>query len=79
MARKQFVAASDFKARCLRLLDEVQEHGTELVITKHGKPVAKLGPVQPGGRSLCGAWRGLGAIRGDIVHTDWTDDFEAAR
>lgn len=79
MAHTGTVAASDFKARCLRLLDEVDEHGTELVITKRGRPVAKLVPIRTGSRSARGAWKGLGEICGDIVQADWTDDFEAAR
>jgi prevent-host-death family protein len=39
------VAAGEFKARCLELMDRVRETGTEYVITKHGTPVAKLVPV----------------------------------
>ncbi len=73
------VAASDFKARCLRLLDEVNDQGIEMVITKRGKPVAKLVPVGSTRRSVRGAWKELASIEGDIVHVDWTDAFEAAR
>lgn len=40
------ISATDFKARCLRLLDEVGEGGGELTITRHGKPVAKLVPAE---------------------------------
>ncbi len=40
------VNASTFKARCLRLLDEVAEGGGEIVVTKHGKPVARVSPVE---------------------------------
>jgi prevent-host-death family protein len=39
------ISASQFKARCLALLDDVAAGGGELVITKHGKPVAKVVPV----------------------------------
>jgi len=39
------VAAAEFKARCLELMDRVRETGTEYVITKHGTPVARLVPV----------------------------------
>lgn len=42
------VSASQFKARCLALLDEVAEGGGELVVTKHGRPVAKVVPVDDG-------------------------------
>ena len=37
--------ASTFKAQCLALLDEVAEHHTTIVVTKHGRPVAKLVPL----------------------------------
>lgn len=39
------VQAGDFKAVCLSLMDEVRETGVEYVITKRGRPVAKLGPL----------------------------------
>jgi prevent-host-death family protein len=42
---REDVAAADFKARCLELMDRVRETGAEYTITKHGTPVAKLVPV----------------------------------
>ena len=39
------MAAAEFKAKCLALLDQVNETGEVLIITKRGRPVAKLGPV----------------------------------
>jgi prevent-host-death family protein len=39
------ITASQFKARCLALLDEVSESGAELIVTKHGRPVARVTPV----------------------------------
>jgi prevent-host-death family protein len=39
------ITASQFKARCLRLLDEVAETGETLVVTKHGRPVARVMPA----------------------------------
>ena len=39
------INASDFKARCLAILDRVQTTGERLVILKHGRPVAELGPA----------------------------------
>lgn len=41
------IAAGEFKAKCLALLDDVAELGREIVITKRGKPVAKLVPIEP--------------------------------
>jgi prevent-host-death family protein len=38
------ITASQFKARCLRLLDEVAETGEALIVTKHGRPVARVEP-----------------------------------
>jgi prevent-host-death family protein len=40
------VAAAEFKARCLELMDQVRETGVEYVVTKHGAPVAKLVPYR---------------------------------
>jgi len=39
------ITATEFKAKCLALIDEVQEKGGELIISKHGLPVARLLPV----------------------------------
>lgn len=41
------IPASRFKAQCLALLDEVAATGETIVITKRGKPVARVEPVQP--------------------------------
>lgn len=42
----QEISASEFKATCLKLLDRVAETGAEVVVTKRGKPVAKVVPVE---------------------------------
>ena len=72
------VAASEFKAKCLRLLDDVEE-GETLVITKRGRPVARVVPVSPPRRSLRGTWKGLVKIKGDIVHFDTGREWESNR
>jgi prevent-host-death family protein len=41
------ISASSFKARCLALLDEVAANGSSFVITKRGKPVARVTPIEP--------------------------------
>jgi prevent-host-death family protein len=52
-------AAAEFKTRCLELMDRVRETGVEYVVTKHGKPVAKLVPFTEGTRpSFFGSLRG---------------------
>lgn len=58
--------ASEFKAKCLKLMDAVSETGEELVITKNGEPVAKLVPyVKP--QSIVGMFKGEIQILGDIM------------
>ncbi len=39
------ISASQFKSRCLALLDEVSESGAELIVTKRGRPVARVAPL----------------------------------
>jgi prevent-host-death family protein len=60
--------AGEFKQTCLRLLDEVGASGEPIVITKRGKPVAQLIPVQAGrSQDWIGSMRDSGEIRGDLV------------
>jgi prevent-host-death family protein len=56
-----------FKAKCLRLLDEVQQTGKEIVITKRGKPVARVVPAGDELPKSFGRLRGSGVILGDII------------
>ena len=60
------VKATEFKAKCLKLMDEVAETGEEIVITKNGKPVAKLTPYREMPKSLFGIDRGKYEIIGDL-------------
>jgi prevent-host-death family protein len=64
---KQSIAAGEFKAKCLHLLDEVQQTRKEIVITKRGRPVARLVPVEEKTPTLFGRMKGTGIILGDIV------------
>lgn len=61
------VPAAKFKAQCLALLDRVGPEG--LVITKHGKPVAKLVPIATEPATLIGSLKGKLRIKGDILST----------
>jgi len=61
------IAAAKFKAQCLSLMDEVERKRKEIVITKRGRPVAKLVPVDQGTNALFGGMRGTGRVTGDIV------------
>lgn len=60
------IEAEEFKTECLRLLDEVGQRHEELIITKRGRPIAKLVPVRPD-RALFGAMAGSVSYQGDIV------------
>jgi prevent-host-death family protein len=61
------MAAGAFKANCLAVMDEVQSKRITVVITKHGKPVAKLVPVNTDKDDIFGFLAGKGKITGDIV------------
>jgi prevent-host-death family protein len=72
------IKASEFKAKCLQLMDEVNETGEIITITKHGKPVAELLPPPGRRKSPFGLHKGRGRIIGDIVGPTG-EDWEAER
>lgn len=59
--------AGKFKAQCLAVMDEVQKKRQSVVITKRGKPIAKLVPVKATDDDIFGFLRGKIKIKGDIV------------
>ena len=61
------MAAGTFKTNCLAVLNEVQAKKEPVLITKHGKPVAKLVPLDETKDSIYGFFQGKGTIVGDIV------------
>jgi prevent-host-death family protein len=61
------IKASEFKAKCLALMDEVARTGDAVVITKNGKPVAELVPHRPRQKSARGILKNELFITGDIV------------
>jgi prevent-host-death family protein len=65
MAR--IIKASEFKAKCLALIDEVAGTGDPIVITKNGKPLVALVPHRVAKRSPLGIWKGKVIIKGDII------------
>lgn len=68
------VAAREFKTHCLQLIREVGETGTEIVITRHNQPVARLAPIQTEMVPLSGRDKGRMQIFGDIVASAWDDE-----
>jgi prevent-host-death family protein len=58
--------AGEFKARCLRIMEQVRTTRQPVVITKRGRPVAKLVPVGKDGDDIFGCLKGVFEIVGDI-------------
>lgn len=70
------VSASDFKANGRELMNTVARTGAELIVTKHGRPVVRVCPVEPKGTSPVGFMAGSIVSHGDIVSADdamWTE------
>lgn len=71
------INATEFKAKCLKLIDEIAATRQPLVITKRGKPVARVVPIEDEAtpRGQFGYMRGTVTIIGDIVnvpHDPWS-------
>jgi prevent-host-death family protein len=58
--------ASAFKAKCLRLMDEVAATGEPIIITKNGQPICQLVPYRRKPKTLYGARQGSIRITGDL-------------
>jgi prevent-host-death family protein len=63
------VAISDFKARCLKILDQVKKTGTPILVTKRGEPIAMVvaPPPPKNDATWLGAFAGTAEIKGDII------------
>jgi prevent-host-death family protein len=61
------MAAGSFKTNCLAVMDEVQAKRETVVITKHGKPVAKLVPVNTETDEIYNFLAGRGTVAGDVI------------
>jgi prevent-host-death family protein len=61
------IPAGQFKVHCLKIMDEVQSKRQAVVITKRGKPVAKLVPVEKQKDDIFGFLKGKVTVKGDIV------------
>jgi prevent-host-death family protein len=67
--RMKTMAAGQFKVHCLKIMDQVQSKRQAVLITKRGKPVAKIVPVEQEKDDIFGFMKGKGSIeiKGDIV------------
>jgi len=62
------ITATEFKAKCLKLLDELDSQG--IIVTKRGQPVAKVFPLrQVDNSKLIGSMKGKVIVRGEIFST----------
>jgi prevent-host-death family protein len=75
------IAAGKFKANCLGIMDEVQKKRETVLITKRGKPVAKLIPAKSGAKDgFFNSMKGKAKIIGDIVSPAFDlDEWEMER
>lgn len=64
---KQQIGAGEFKAKCLSLLDQVEKTRQEIVVTKRGRPVAKVVPIEEEKPQIWGRMKGTIKFCGDIV------------
>jgi prevent-host-death family protein len=71
----KIVPAAKFKAQCLALLERVDPDG--IIITKHGRPVAKVVPIGRPPTHLIGSLKGKLKIKGDIFSTGLRWDAES--
>jgi prevent-host-death family protein len=67
MVMKRTISAGEFKAQCLKLMDQVNAQRTEVVITKRGVPVARLVPVEAAPKSIFGCMVGTAEVLGDLL------------
>jgi prevent-host-death family protein len=77
--KERVLSASEFKAKCLACLGEIEQFGESITITRRGRPVAVLGPANHiAGKSPRNSWARKGRIVGDIVNQDMSALWEAA-
>jgi prevent-host-death family protein len=70
------VLISEFKAKCIGLLKDVQKTKEPILVTLRGKPIARVEPVvKPKKRIRLGALKGWMEIKGDIIHSDIEKDW----
>jgi prevent-host-death family protein len=75
--KHQIVSVTEFKAKCIGLLNQVAEEGGTVTVTKRGKPLATVARAkQKPFRSSEGILAGKVKIVGDIVNADFSDLYE---
>ena len=78
--KARVVSATEFKAKCLAFLDEVELRGGPILVTRRGRPVAVLSPAKGAAwKSLRNSWSRRAEIVGDIVNIDTSGLWEVVR
>ena len=78
--KTRVIGATEFKAKCLALLDEIEEEGGTITVTKRGRPVATISPAKKTEwKSPAGILEGKVKIVGDIVNFETTELWDALR
>ena len=71
---------SEFKAKCIATLKEVQRNSQPVIVTLRGRPIAEIEPIASGPRTRrLGAQRGSVRILGDIVGSDFAGDWNVCK
>ena len=72
---------SDFKARCLAVLDRIHSDGETVLVTRRGKPLVRVIPANehPSNPRQLGTMAGEASLHGDIVHTDSSNEWESLK
>ena len=68
---------SEFKAKALSIISEIAEKGGEYVLTKKGVPLVRVVPIRATSGPRRGSLKGLISIKGDIVHLDTSEEWNA--
>lgn len=78
--KHQTVSVTEFKAKCLALLDGVEKSGGTITVTRRGRPLAKVVPApKEGWKSLEGAWAGQFSVPDEILMANNAHLWEAVR
>ncbi len=78
--KHRIVNVTEFKAKCLAMLDEIGEHGGRITITRRGRPLATVGPVERvAWKSPEGTWAGRITLPADLVEADTSELWDVVR
>ncbi len=73
----KIMVVSEFKAKCIAVLREAQRSGEPLLVTRRGRPLARIEPIsEEASERRLGLFRGRMRLRGDIVHANSEDDWD---